>query len=222
MKGLPPFLLTFLTWICKWILIAFGATSKVKVIHLDRYKKYQSEGKSVIFAFWHENLLLAPYLYHYAVGGDKLLCLVSRSKDGEIMSRILEQFGDDTVRGSSSRGGVAALKAMASRMSSEGYDGGMIPDGPKGPPFCAKHGVFKLSQLSGVPIMPCGISVKRKKRLSSWDRMKVPYFFNRFALSFGEPIYVPKEESDLAPSEALFRAEMEETTQEAKNFVYGE
>lgn len=221
-KKIPSFVLYMFVGLFRLVILFVGHTSKVNVFNLESVKELRRKGQPVIFAFWHENLVLPPFLYYTSVGGERLVSLVSRSRDGEIIARILERFKGVTVRGSSSRGGAVALKEMAKKMIEEGWDAGMIPDGPKGPPFSIQKGVLKLSQLSGAPIIPCGIEVKRKIRLNSWDRLKVPFPFNRIALSFGEPIYVPSGERDLEPYKNYFWQEMVKTSAEAKKFVCGE
>ena len=220
MKKVPSFIYGLFAWFFKAVIVFVGHTSKVKVFHIEYYKQHQSQGKPVIFAFWHENLVIPPFFYYYPLKGKLLVSMVSRSGDGEIIARVLETFrGMTTVRGSSSRGGATALKEMAEKMQQEGRDAAMVPDGPKGPPYSVQPGVLKLSQLSGAPILVCGVAVKRKKRIGSWDRMKIPAPFNRMALSFGTPFHVPAEAIDLTPYEERFKQEMAQATQEAEKFL---
>jgi len=221
MKKPPVLLYDLFSWVYKAFILFISFTSHVKVLNRDHYKKFASQKKPVIFAFWHENVISPPLLYFISVKGKNLVSLVSRSRDGEIISKILERFGGITVRGSSSRGGAVALIRMAEKIK-EGWDGGMIPDGPKGPPLKIKPGVLKLAQLSSAPIIPCGIEYRRKIRLKTWDRMKIPLPFNRICLHFGDPIVIPASSNvaDLAHFQEKLKAQLDASGEEAKKYVF--
>ena len=66
-------------------------------------------GTPFIFATWHSRVLLLPALYR----GRGLRVLISRSRDGEMIARLCARFHLDVARGSSSRGGAEALRALA-------------------------------------------------------------------------------------------------------------
>ncbi len=129
---------------------------------------YQT-GKRVIIAFWHERQLMMPLTYR----GVQAHILISQHKDGEIIARIVERFGFKAIRGSSTRGGVEALREMI-RVGRSGVDLVVTPDGPKGPAQVAKMGVIQLARASGLPIVPLtfGCSKKNTSRagIDSWFR----------------------------------------------------
>ena len=58
-----------------------------------------------IYIFWHEYILFPLYLR----GHCNLAMLLSRHRDAEILSHAAHHLGFDFVRGSTNRGGVAAL-----------------------------------------------------------------------------------------------------------------
>jgi lysophospholipid acyltransferase (LPLAT)-like uncharacterized protein len=122
--------------------------------HVDRL--YQ-EGKRVIIAFWHARQLMMPLTYR----GTLAHILISQHQDGEIISRIVERFGFRAVRGSSTRGGVEALRELI-RLGRSGVDLVVTPDGPKGPPQIAKMGVIQLARASRLPIIPLAFSCSKK------------------------------------------------------------
>ena len=57
--------------------------------------------------------------------------LVSQSKDGEILTNILNSWGYNVMRGSSSKGGKKALEELISVSLKSSVV--MTPDGPRGP-----------------------------------------------------------------------------------------
>lgn len=148
---------------------------------------YQT-GKRVIIAFWHERQLMMPLTYR----GVQAHILISQHKDGEIIARIVERFGFKAIRGSSTRGGVEALREMI-RVGRSGVDLVVTPDGPKGPAQVAKMGVIQLARASGLPIVPLTFGCSKKKHFASWDRFMVPYPCSRGLYLWGTPIWVPRE-----------------------------
>ncbi len=113
-------------------------------------------------------------------------------RDGEISARNMELFGARVVRGSTSRGGPGALKAML-KIARSGSHLAFTPDGPRGPRRIAQIGVVAAAQMSGMPILPVSVILERKKQLRSWDRMGIPYPFSRVLFRYGEPMEVPRK-----------------------------
>ena len=133
---------------------------------------YQA-GKRVIIAFWHSRQLMMPLTYR----GAQAHILISQHLDGEIIARIVERFGFKAIRGSTTRGGVEALREMI-RLGRSGVDLVVTPDGPKGPAQVAKMGVIQLARASGLPIVPLTFSCSKKNTLragiDSWSRIHGP------------------------------------------------
>lgn len=115
------------------------------------------EGQRAIFAFWHARQLLMPFAYR----GERAYVLISQHQDGEIIARIVERFGFLAVRGSSTRGGVEALRELI-RLGRSGLDLVVTPDGPKGPAQVAKIGVIQLARATGLPIVPITAACSKK------------------------------------------------------------
>ncbi len=133
--------------------------------------------------------MLAP-----AYPGKKARILISSSKDGELIARVLSYFGHEAVRGSSSRGGSKAFKALL-RMAKEPFDFALTPDGPKGPRHQAKDGVIQLARLTGRPVVPLAYVCSRGHRFASWDRFLCPYPFAHAVYSYGEALFYQSGES---------------------------
>ena len=134
----------------------------------------------VIFAIWHNRLALSLMIYRVFVQphnpARRLAALVSASRDGAVVARILEHFGVEPVRGSSSRRGAQALLELTT-CASQGHDLAITPDGPRGPCYRVQEGVISLAQLTGLPIIPAAYHLNWKIRLRSWDRFQVPLPF---------------------------------------------
>jgi hypothetical protein len=153
----------------------------------------------VIFSIWHNRLALSLVIYRRYVlrhsPGRRMAALVSASRDGGVLARVLEHFGVQPVRGSSSRRGPQALLELTS-WAERGYDLAITPDGPRGPCGVVQEGVLSLAQLTGQPIVPVTYHLNRKFRLKSWDRFQVPLAFAICAVTLGAPLRVPRKASD--------------------------
>src|SRR5204863_293250 len=82
-------------------------------------------------------------------------------------------FRVQAIRGSSTRGGDAALRDVI-RTVRNGRSFAITPDGPKGPPRKMKDGAVFAARVTGVPIVPVTFAASRQKRARTWDRMIVP------------------------------------------------
>ncbi len=136
----------------------------------------------VIFCLWHNRLatcVKALDLYrrpHNAGAG--MAALVSASRDGAFLSRTLEWFRVQPVRGSSSRRGAQALRELTT-WAERGYDLTITPDGPRGPCYQIQDGITSLAQLTGLPIVPVAFNLNWKISVKSWDRFQIPLPFAR-------------------------------------------
>ena len=115
------------------------------------------QGRNVIIAFWHGRQLMMPLAYR----GKEAHILISQHRDGELICRIVEYFGFRSVRGSSTRGGIQALRRLI-RLGQSGVDLVMTPDGPKGPRQIVQSGVIHLAKFTGLPIVPLTFSCTKK------------------------------------------------------------
>lgn len=151
------------------------------------WEREYPEKEGVIFVFWHNRLFLMPY----ARRRRRVAVLISRHRDGELISRTMKSFGFDSVRGSTTRGGKSALRRMPEALR-EGYDIGITPDGPKGPRYRVQPGAVQLARLSGRPVIPIAFASSRPRRFGSWDRFQVPRPFTRGVFIWGPPLWVSR------------------------------
>jgi lysophospholipid acyltransferase (LPLAT)-like uncharacterized protein len=171
-----------------WLVRGLGATWRLRVSGEDPF----ASGAPFIGAVWHRGLLVAAHTWR----DREIAVAVSRSGDGEMVAAVLHRLGfAESPRGSSSRGGAAALREMARRIRA-GHVVAILPDGPRGPAGVAKPGAVALAGLAGVPIVPVGIGARPCRRLGSWDRAMLPAPFARVHCHYGPPLHVPKKLSD--------------------------
>lgn len=171
-----------------------GATLRVGITGADALRPHWAAGRPLIYAVWHGRILMVPWLnarLRRTHGARPVTVLVSRSRDGEIVARFIRRFGLDAVRGSSSRGGAEAARALVRRIE-RGEDVAVIPDGPRGPRGQLRPGVVALAALTGAPIIPLAVAARPARRLRSWDELMIPLPFARCAMVFGAPVEIAR------------------------------
>jgi lysophospholipid acyltransferase (LPLAT)-like uncharacterized protein len=152
-----------------------------------------------IFCIWHNRLPLSVFVYRGFMRAHgrppRMVAIVSASRDGAMMTRLIELFGLQIVRGSSSRRGAQAMLELA-QFAEQGYDVALTPDGPRGPRYVCKEGAVYLAQMTGMSIVPACYHLDWKFCLKSWDRFQIPLPFSRVTVTLGEPLAVPRDASD--------------------------
>lgn len=184
-------------WLLRILVSLIGSTVRWRIDDAPGLLA-QTPQRSCIFAFWHNRIFLMPYLFRkhwHTRQRDRVAVLVSASKDGEKLSRVLSKFNLICVRGSSSRRGKEALRELR-QLVNEGYDVGITPDGPRGPQYHCHDGVISLAQLTQAPIIPVSYDLKRKITVKSWDGFMIPWPFTRATLRIGATMEVPANGGD--------------------------
>jgi lysophospholipid acyltransferase (LPLAT)-like uncharacterized protein len=209
-------------WVGAAMVKLVGVTWRVTVVGLEDVETLWRERHAVIYIVWHGRILIVPWLYRRLRrrrGARAPLVLVSRSRDGELGTRYVRYFGLSVVRGSSSRGGGAALRQLVTAIRA-GADVAIVPDGPRGPSEQLQGGVVTLAALTGAPVVPLAVGASPARRLSSWDRFLVPLPFARCALAFGAALRVDRDAAREGAAKKLERA-LAETTARADALAMG-
>ncbi len=180
-------------------------TSKQVVEIPDSVKPILAGEEACICAFWHGRMFLMPL---FKPKNRKMFVLSSSHRDGVLIARVNESFDIRTIKGSSSRGSLSALRNIM-RTLNRGDNISLTPDGPRGPQRGAAVGIVYAAQMSGVRIVPVSFSATKATFLKSWDRFCIPYPFTRLFLVIGEPISIPRDiDNDMLES---YRKQVEDT-----------
>ncbi|HXM32808.1 MAG TPA: lysophospholipid acyltransferase family protein [Chthoniobacterales bacterium] len=148
----------------------------------------------VIFAIWHNRLLMLPRVFDPSFPTRQSFGLISASRDGDLVSILIERSGYGTIRGSSSRKGVSALRQLVDTLAG-GSNVLLTPDGPRGPVYEASQGVVFLAQKTGAPVVPIHMEYSSYWRLKSWDRFIVPRPFAKLRAIFGSPLRIAETQT---------------------------
>jgi len=179
---------------------ALGRTLRWRVDGMQHLDAIRAAGRQPVMAFWHGRIL--PATFYFRRRG--IVVITSENFDGEWIARIIERFGYGTARGSTTRGGLKAMKQLVRDME-EGKPAGFTVDGPRGPARAAQPGAIWLAKATGNPVLPFHLEASRHWSLGSWDRTQIPKPFSTVALAIGEPIPVAADATD----EEIERARLE-------------
>jgi lysophospholipid acyltransferase (LPLAT)-like uncharacterized protein len=185
-----------------------GRSYRVSVVGEPSLRECLTDDRPFILSFWHDSSFIVTYtLRRLLLGGRRpVTLLASRSRDGELVTRIVRPWGLDVVRGSTSKGGREALTRLY-RALQNGSIVILPPDGPRGPSHHAKAGTITLAQMAQVPVLPLAAAAESVWRLRSWDRMVVPKPFTRLTLIAGKALQVPRTLDETARDEHRRRLE---------------
>ena len=162
-----------------------GATWRFTVSDAPEYTAALGRGERFVYVFWH-SALLPLAVFHKNEG---TAVLVSRHRDGELITRVVEPLGIVTARGSSTRGGEAGVRGMLAWAGRDRHLA-VTPDGPRGPAEQVKPGALFLAERTGRRMVPIAMAARPVRALRSWDRFRVPWPFARVLVSHGAPFQV--------------------------------
>ncbi len=156
-------------------------TWRIKIVESPGYAQAIKDGRPMVVAHWHSDI---PSII-FMLKRYRIAAIISASKDGELVALITKWLGGHTSRGSSHRGGTAALKGMI-RLTKEGWRPSVATDGPKGPKQIAKPGVLEISRIVKAEIFVVGAAADREWTFGSWDRMRLPKPFAKLVCVWQE------------------------------------
>ncbi|HEY1581414.1 MAG TPA: lysophospholipid acyltransferase family protein [Terracidiphilus sp.] len=174
-----------------WILLSvLGRTWRFEVIAEEGVTPvvFGQKAGPEIYCFWHQCVLPCALYFRKSAA----VILISRSFDGELITRILKMFGFDAVRGSSSRGSREGLLGLKNVIET-GRTAIFTADGPLGPIFQTKMGPIKLAQTTGAPIGAFHLQPEHAWVMKSWDRFLIPKPFTRIIVSWAQWTRVPAD-----------------------------
>jgi len=203
-------------------LIAFGVrmltmTVRCKVQGRDAVDALLERGERLIYSFWHGRQAVMLKMHE----GEAVVIMVSLSADGTLQKKVVEHYGYTTVRGSSSRRGVAALLEMKRMLMDDESSviGGLAVDGPRGPRQQAKEGAATLAAKTGAYLVPISAAMKHRLMLGSWDKLQIPWPFTSAWMVYGEPVAVENTVEGKEAGIAELQRQLDLATERAEGLV---
>jgi lysophospholipid acyltransferase (LPLAT)-like uncharacterized protein len=171
----------------------------------------------LLILMWHNRLFVSAEIRRRFRKGFPISALISASKDGGLLSTFFHHMGIDSVRGSSSRRGSAALRALVTVLRKR-QDIAITPDGPRGPAYVFKQGSAWVPAKMQCPVLILMPQFCKYIRVGSWDRFFIPLPFSRVKLD--HELIFPEDEVVLDPENledltALLQEKMMNLTQDS-------
>jgi hypothetical protein len=178
-----------------------GPTLRFEIIGIHNATRIRERGEPAIAAFWHRCILQAVWFWR----NRGIVVLNTVNFDGQWTRRVIERLGFGTAQGSSSRGAIEGITALAQQLQ-EGHHVALTIDGPRGPRYVAKPGAVILARRTGKPITIFHIATERGITFKkSWDLFRLPCPYSRAVMVCAPLIFVPTD----ADGEAMTRKQAE-------------
>jgi lysophospholipid acyltransferase (LPLAT)-like uncharacterized protein len=220
MKIRRPWMIKLAALLGAWLVRIWIGTlrCRLKALGPEIWPNVPDLRQRYIYIFWHEALLLPAY--HF--GQPDIFVLISQHADGQIIAEICRRLGFSLARGSTTRGGVEAVRQML--RAGKGAHLALTPDGPRGPRREVQPGVIYLAARTGLPIAPIGISCRRAWRLRSWDKFALPRPWTSGIYVATPPIVVPPDvdKDGIEHYRQIVQESMLRATEMAEEWAQGE
>ena len=203
-------------------MLLVGVTTRWTRVNEAAVKPFWTGNGKLVACIWHGRFVQVHKLWAFGKGKTKGVFLISRSREGGIVTHASRTVGAEVIRGSSAKrgynkGGAEAVREMVRHIEGGGCMG-MTPDGPKGPRMRAKLAPVQVAKLAQAPMMCLAWSTNWRIVFDSWDRFILPLPFGRGALIWSDPIAPPSPDASDAEMEAVrqkLEAEMNRIAAEA-------
>ncbi len=197
-------MLNIMPFAIKLVLYPVGATLRISEHGNAAFSPRTRPKEGVIYAFWHSRIITAVFYFRKRA----INVLVSMGRDGEFIARVIEKFGFQSTRGSTSKEGFRAFLGLKKVLKAGNFVA-ITPDGPRGPKQTAQLGAVYLAKVSGFPVTPFSFDSRKKWVLNSWDNFIIPKPFSKGVFVWGKEIYVPKDADDKMLEEKRLELETE-------------
>ena len=184
-----------------WYLELVQKTNKIVVEPCDALDIIKPQ-QPLIVGVWHGQHILMPALPF----GLSATVMISKNFDGEVTARIVEYYGNRTIRASGGRnqkqalqkGGMVGFLEMLSALRNND-NVVQTADIPKGIARRVGLGIIRLGQKSGAPIVPLAIASSRRIIFKkAWDKASLNLPFGKSSIVVGKLIHIPKDADEAA------------------------
>jgi len=187
-------------WLVAVYMTLVKYTTRWDIERAEQVEGVIRDSEGVIALVWHSRFMMLTSAWKKKF--QMPYVLISRSRDGDIVTHTSHFLGLKTIRGSAkkaltnkAKGGAQAGRSIIGAIEK----GGCIvvtPDGPRGPRQRLGDGPLRLARLTGAPLMPCTFAIKNRKQFGSWDRFILPLPFGRGKIIWGTPVHIPADADD--------------------------
>lgn len=176
------------SWVLKQYISLVLWTNKIEVSIPKLSAAILQQNKTCLLLFWHGRMAIMPALMRKLYPNHKFAAVISQHKDGDYLHHFVKQFRHDTIRGSSSRGGVNAIKGILAALHNK-QSIVITPDGPRGPAMRIGGTTITLAQKYELPIIYISFTASKAHVFNSWDKFLLPIPFGKIKVICSAPWY---------------------------------
>lgn len=176
----------------------------------ERFRKNCGAHQPLILCTWHNRMFFYGWFLEkvYKNHDWSFAVMSSRSRDGDIGAELARMGGGKAARGSSGQGGASSLKQLIRFIRNERTSVILLNDASRGPIYQAKKGAVILSKITGAPLVPTMWSTSNEWVFhKAWDKFKIPKPFATIYLFYGDPITIPRRQSEEEDEQQRLRLE---------------
>ncbi len=167
-------------------------TTKWKVEGLENFINIKDTGAVCIA--WHGRAVMLPVFFKTEYCD--LYALVSPHRDGQLIAKLLKNFGIKTIDGSSNENASSAALELMRTLQKDNTSIFIVPDGPRGPRMRLGKSPIYYAHKTGKPIVTMTYSIANSFIIEkAWDKMMIPVPFSKGIFNISEPIYIPQDSS---------------------------
>jgi lysophospholipid acyltransferase (LPLAT)-like uncharacterized protein len=186
-----------------YLLFVYKTSSK-KFIGLEKIFTIIDLKKPIIFAFWHNRLMMIPFFaikVRKKFKNHNFMTLASKHGDGKFVGMVMEKFGLVSILGStkdgrkSSRGiDYSSMRKIINNLKNY-CSLGITPDGPRGPNQQINGELLNIARLTNSYVIAISYSSSNFKIIKkSWDKFKIPLPFSKLCFVVDEIYFEIKKE----------------------------
>ena len=194
MKKISLYIISFFL---QGILCVLFKTNKWKIVGEENFKKAVTSDRPIFLCTWHSRFLYAVYFLKIRKTPN-LWAISSTHQDSQIMAYFLKRSYFNLIRGSSTRGWDNVIKTMFKVFQNSSSIIAITNDGPKGPPYIAKDGSYKIAKRANAQIISIFGGSTKFWEIKSWDKLRLPKPFGTIYLEFSSPMDYSDDTSDNA------------------------
>ena len=164
-------------------------TCRIEVQGVDHFKKIAATEKCFLI-LWHNRLAIIPFILSRYTPNTSYAALVSASRDGEILSAIVQSYKNGRLIKVAHQERYQALRETVRHIEERKHLVILTPDGPRGPLYQIKPCTAVAALETEAYIAVLDWEANRFWELKTWDRLRLPKPFAKitFAWSFASRI----------------------------------
>lgn len=175
----------------KWGARLLVATCRIEIEGLYSFLEISGTHRCIVM-LWHNRLALVPWFLSHYTSQRHYAALVSGSRDGAILSAIIQSHANGETIRVSHQARHHALREVYRIIAQQEAIVIMTPDGPRGPPYQMKGGIVAAARETQAQVVALNWEAAHYWELPTWDRLRLPRPFTTIRFSFSPAVQLDR------------------------------